>query len=228
MDDNWIKIYRNLQDWEWYSDSHMVHLLIHLLINAEIDDVTWKGRTIKRGQIVASRSALSRDTGISERTIRTCLQRLVKGNDISIETNKLYSVISVLNFDYYTNVKEEPPKHEQPKPKEAKPKPKKKPNTLKDTLPDRKKNFYNSLIPFLEKYDKRMIRAFFDYWSETNKSQTKMRFELQQTWETSRRLATWASKDNNFSRNENETNRTAEQRQNDAANLVNKFLHQEK
>lgn len=64
----------------------------------------------------------------------------------------------------------------------------------------RKKAFYDSLIPFLDKYPKDMIRAFFDYWSEMNKSGTKMRYELERTWEVSKRLATWASRDNGFKR----------------------------
>ena len=40
-----------------------------------------------------------------------------------------------------------------------------------------------------------MLRDFFDYWSEMNKSKTKMRFELEKTWEVSRRLKTWSSRD---------------------------------
>jgi len=59
----------------------------------------------------------------------------------------------------------------------------------------RKKEFANSLIPFLEKYGNKMIRAFYDYWSELNKSGTKMRFEKQPTWEVSKRLAKWADND---------------------------------
>ena len=62
----------------------------------------------------------------------------------------------------------------------------------------RKEAFYNSLIPYVQKYGKEMIRSFFDYWSEANRSKTKMRFELEKTWETSRRLVTWASRDKNF------------------------------
>lgn len=51
--------------------------------------------------------------------------------------------------------------------------------------------FYQSLIPYVERYGKEMIRAFFDYWSELNKSETKMKFETNQTWEVAKRLATW-------------------------------------
>ena len=69
-------------------------------------------------------------------------------------------------------------------------------NIAKDNIiTKRKDNFYNSLVPFIEKYGKEMIREFFDYWSEMNPSKTKMRFELQKTWEVSKRLATWASRE---------------------------------
>ena len=67
-----------------------------------------------------------------------------------------------------------------------------------ELLEGRKKEFYDSLVPYVEKYGKLMIRDFFNYWSEANKSRTKMRFELQKTWETSRRLVTWAYKTNEF------------------------------
>lgn len=59
----------------------------------------------------------------------------------------------------------------------------------------RKESFYQSLIPYVGKYKKEMIRAFFDYWSEMNKSETKMRYELEKTWELPKRLATWAGRE---------------------------------
>lgn len=68
----------------------------------------------------------------------------------------------------------------------------------KKTAPDvatRKEEFYNSLVPFIGKYPKEMIRKFYDYWTELNRSGNKMHFELQKTWELSKRLATWSSKD---------------------------------
>jgi hypothetical protein len=43
------------------------------------------------------------------------------------------------------------------------------------------------------KYGKPMLHAFFTYWSEHNRSHTKMLFELKPTWQLSGRLATWHS-----------------------------------
>ena len=59
----------------------------------------------------------------------------------------------------------------------------------------RKEAFYQSLVPYLSSYSKEMIRAFFNYWSEMNKSGTRMRYELEKTWELPKRLATWASRE---------------------------------
>lgn len=65
------------------------------------------------------------------------------------------------------------------------------------SLDSRSRMFYNSLIPYLDKYDKVMLRKFYNYWSEPNRSKTKMRFELEKTWDVGRRLATWKARDDN-------------------------------
>lgn len=44
-------------------------------------------------------------------------------------------------------------------------------------------------------YPDSMKQAFCIYWTEPNQSRTKLRYQLEKTWDTSRRLATWASRD---------------------------------
>jgi len=65
-------------------------------------------------------------------------------------------------------------------------------------IEERKKLFYDSLKPFLNTYHKEMMRNFYNYWSEPNKSKTKMRFELQKTWELNLRLSNWANNNKEF------------------------------
>jgi hypothetical protein len=45
------------------------------------------------------------------------------------------------------------------------------------------------------KYGQPMLEAFYNYWTEPNRSGKRMRFELQPTWKLAGRLATWASRD---------------------------------
>lgn len=62
-------------------------------------------------------------------------------------------------------------------------------------LSKRKNNFKESLKPFVEFYGADMINDFYSYWTEPNKSNTKMRYELQKTWDIKRRLSRWANND---------------------------------
>lgn len=69
-------------------------------------------------------------------------------------------------------------------------------NTDKELLlRNRAQEFTETLEPFLEKYGREMLNAFYSYWTESNKSKTKMRFELEKTWDVERRLNTWASRE---------------------------------
>lgn len=66
----------------------------------------------------------------------------------------------------------------------------------KEALNKRKEKFYKQLLGYVQVYPKEMIRAFYDYWTESNRSYTKMLFELKPTWNLSGRLATWARNSN--------------------------------
>ena len=66
---------------------------------------------------------------------------------------------------------------------------------LDQMLKDKKQKFYEDCKPYLAKYPKEMLRRFYNYWTEMNKSGTRLKFELQQTFEISKRLATWARLD---------------------------------
>ena len=67
-----------------------------------------------------------------------------------------------------------------------------------EIIKQKKQIFYENCKPYLEKYPKEMLRAFYNYWTEMNKSGTKIKYEMQQTFEIGKRLATWAGKDKEF------------------------------
>jgi hypothetical protein len=70
-----------------------------------------------------------------------------------------------------------------------------------DILEKRKNKFYNELIPYVEKYSAEMIRKFYDYWTELNKSGKTMRWESERFFEIPKRIATWHKNDNKFKNN---------------------------
>ena len=60
----------------------------------------------------------------------------------------------------------------------------------KDNIKEREEIFKNTLNSFAKIYSKNMLIDFYNYWSEKNKKD-KMRFELEKTWDISKRLARW-------------------------------------
>jgi len=65
------------------------------------EDKVWRGISIKSGQILTGRKKLAEKTGLSEQKIRTCLDNLKSTNEITIKTTTKYSMISIVNWDYY-------------------------------------------------------------------------------------------------------------------------------
>lgn len=77
----------------------------------------------------------------------------------------------------------------------------------KETLKERETAFAETLKEYKEKYERQMLLDFFYYWTEPNKSQTKMKFEMEKTWDTARRLRTWERNNINWNKNGSATNR---------------------
>lgn len=75
--------------------------------------------------------------------------------------------------------------------------------TTTDDMELRKEKFYQSLVPYVTKYGKDMVRAFYDYWTEKTYGGRKMRFEKQQAFEISKRLATWQKHDLSYANRDN-------------------------
>ena len=99
--EGWIKLHRKFVNWEWFSTTNMVHIFIYLLLSANHKDGKWKGVVVKRGQMITGRKKIAEDTGISEQSVRTCLDKLKSTNEIAIKVTNKYSIITILKYDDY-------------------------------------------------------------------------------------------------------------------------------
>lgn len=99
--EGWITLNRKILDWEWYDDSKMVHLFIHLLLRANHEDARWHGKVAERGSFITSLDKLSAETSLSVKSVRTCLQKLEKTGEICMQTANKYRVITICKYDSY-------------------------------------------------------------------------------------------------------------------------------
>ena len=101
MNIGWIKLHRQILEWEWYSDTNTFRLFLHLLLKANFKDQNHKGKLVKKGFLITGREQLSVETGLSVREVRTCLERLKKTNEIAVNSNSKGTEIEILNYDKY-------------------------------------------------------------------------------------------------------------------------------
>ncbi len=60
-----------------------------------------------------------------------------------------------------------------------------------DNIEERKSKFYASLSIYVNEYPKKMLRDFYDYWTEHGNKDKKLRFEKEKTFGIEQRLRTW-------------------------------------
>lgn len=191
-------------DWDWFDKPEMLSLFLYLLNNAKEKEVKHDGIVEHRGQFLISLGKLSTIIGAGKQVVRTCLSKLIKMQLIEVNTERLYSIITICNYDDYFEAEVNKPKdelkNEDTKPVKApkEDKPKKTKEEIAAATEKRKKKFGQDLVPYVATYGKDMIRKFYDYWSETNKSKTRMRCETEKTWDLNLRLQNWARRNKDF------------------------------
>lgn len=97
----YVRLYRSLLNWEWYTDEHTKTVFIHLILTANYETQQWRGITVNRGQRIYSRASLAQELRMSERSIRTALNHLISTGEVTNQTTPQYSIITIKNYDEY-------------------------------------------------------------------------------------------------------------------------------
>ena len=102
---DWIKLYRKICDWGWYHEPNMVHLYVYFMLKAKL--VINNDSRSEAWQLNSTLRLLTKATGISEKSIRTCLARLQRTGEISYLPGVAHkqSVITLCNYDSYQAAK---------------------------------------------------------------------------------------------------------------------------
>lgn len=220
---DYIKLMRSLKEKSYYSkDSEKLHLWIHLLLSANWSEkeelLGGKPILCQAGEFTTGRKQLSRDTGIDEYKIERALTYFEKiEQQIAQRKTSTNRLISILNWDKYQIIAQQNAQqlhndctttaqrlHTPKEYKEEKKEIIKKNNidAAKAATKIRIEEFKISLFKYTKLkggiYEDNLVKEFYEYWSELNKSETKMRWELQKTFEVSKRLATWIKNNDKF------------------------------
>ena len=97
----WIKIHRQLLEWEWYDDINVTRLFLHILLKANHKSKNYKGELIQIGEHLTSREILANETGLTIRQVRTALTKLKTTNEVTIKSSSQGTKIQVVNYEKY-------------------------------------------------------------------------------------------------------------------------------
>ena len=104
LDGGYIKLHRKLTKWEWYHNANTFRVFIHLLLTANYEPRRFEGRTIERGQRVASMSSLAKELKMSIKAVRVSIEHLKTTGEISVASSARFTIFTVNNYEEYQKV----------------------------------------------------------------------------------------------------------------------------
>lgn len=138
----------------------------------------------ERGQSLFSLETWGNRWKWDKSKVRRFFEKLVSDGMVVINNEKKTTRLTVCNYDTYQAKRHGSDTAATPN------------NNIvsKDTINKRKEDFKNELANYLNNpYPKETLNGFFKYWTEKTHGGTKMRFELEKTWELHLRLSNWSS-----------------------------------
>ena len=105
MSSGYINLHRKICEWQWYSDINVRLLFIHLLMHANYKPYPFDGFIVPRGSIITGRKKLAESIGISEKKIRTAMDKLEKSGCITRKRASKYSLVKITKYEDYQDEK---------------------------------------------------------------------------------------------------------------------------
>lgn len=96
-----VKMHRQMVDWEWYTDVVVKTVFIHCIFRANYKDTEWRGIKIKRGQFITSYANLAEECGITVSQARRAISALCSTGEITHKPHARFSMITVLKYNLY-------------------------------------------------------------------------------------------------------------------------------
>lgn len=101
MSTGWIKIHRQLLDWEWYDEPNTLRLFLHLLLKANHKPRNYRGVNIEAGQIMTGYDLLAKQLNLSTQKIRTAIKKLKSTNEITSVSSSQGTIIQIVKYKDY-------------------------------------------------------------------------------------------------------------------------------
>ena len=178
MSNGYIKLHRKILDNGVFADAELLKVFVWCILKANTEPNVVYGRKVDTGQFITGRVSAAEELRLKPSTVYKRMQVLKKQGYIEIDSNTKNSLVTVVKYKSYQLDK---------KPK-------------KRNLDTATQRFSDEVYSF--DYPQELQAEFIDYWTEPNRSKTKLRYELEKTFDINRRLKTWAKRQKQYQKTE--------------------------
>ena len=106
-DTGWIKLHRDILNWEWYTDDVTKSIYLHLLLTVNYEPRKWRGVDLEAGERPFSIVGLAEETRHTVRQTRTALERLKTTCQVTIKTTHRFSIVKVHNYGLFEGLSDD-------------------------------------------------------------------------------------------------------------------------
>lgn len=175
----YIKLYRKILENGIFENAELLKVFVWTILRANAEPAEVYGRKLKVGQFVTGKLSAAEELQMRPTTVYDRIKKLEKLGYIKLDSNTKNTVITVLKYNSYQGY-----------------------DDLKRDLDAVYERFSAEVMQYHTEHDKNVLEAFIAYWTEPNRSKTKLRYELQPTFDIKRRLATWTKNNSKYETSE--------------------------
>ncbi len=172
----YIKLHRKILDNGIFENAELLKVFVWCILKANSAPAVVYGRKVKVGQFVTGRVTAAEELRLRPSTVYDRMNKLKQLRYIKIDSNNKNSLITVINYKTYQGTEK----------------------AAKRDLKAVYSKFSTEVMQYHEQYKESVLEAFILYWTEPNRSKTKLRYEMQPTFDIARRLKTWQNNQAKF------------------------------
>ncbi len=96
-----VLLHRKLLEWRWYQDQQVKAVFLHLLLQANWRDRSWRKLLIRRGQLLSSYQHLASELGLTRKQVRLALEKLRSTGEIVSTRAGNGLLVTLVNYEAY-------------------------------------------------------------------------------------------------------------------------------
>lgn len=96
-----VKIDKDLPNWQWFNKDHMLQFWIYLLCKATYKECCVGGVELKKGQVIIGRKKIAEKLEISEQNVKTYIRRLKNSGEITTKSTNKYTIVTIVKWEDY-------------------------------------------------------------------------------------------------------------------------------